>query len=109
MKLDRNKKIYIAGHNGMVGSATLRHLKNEGFYNIITAGSSRLDLTNQAAVNHFFRQERPEIVILAAAKVGGIQANIDNPATFLIDNLQIQNNVMQAALEANTEKFVFLG
>ncbi|MEL4383154.1 NAD-dependent epimerase/dehydratase family protein, partial [Shewanella algae] len=76
---------------------------------LIYASRNELDLTNQQAVKTFFEREQPEIVILAAAKVGGIQANIDNPATFLIDNLQIQNNVISASLQFNIKKFVFLG
>jgi GDP-L-fucose synthase len=93
----------------MVGSATLRLLQKNNFNNLVYKTSKELNLTNQAAVHAFFEQEKPEIVILAAAKVGGIQANIDNPATFLIDNLQIQNNICEAALKNNTEKLVFLG
>ena len=107
--MDKNKKIYIAGHSGMVGSATLRLLQQNGFTNLICKTSKELNLTNQAAVHAFFETEKPEVVILAAAKVGGIQANIDNPATFLIDNLQIQNNICEAALKNKTEKLVFLG
>jgi GDP-L-fucose synthase len=93
----------------MVGSATLRLLQQEGFTNLITATSKELNLTDQFAVDHFFAKEKPELVILSAAKVGGIQANIDNPATFLLDNLQIQNNVMTASLKHGVSKFVFLG
>jgi GDP-L-fucose synthase len=107
--MDKNKKIYIAGHNGMVGSATMRLLQQNGFTNLVYKSSKELNLTNQAAVHAFFETEKPEVVILAAAKVGGIQANIDNPATFLIDNLQIQNNICEAALKNNAEKLVFLG
>jgi len=93
----------------MVGSATLRLLQRQGFTNLLTVGSKELDLTNQSAVTLFFEHEKPEIVILCAAKVGGIQANIDNPATFLLDNLQIQNNVIAASLKNGAHKFVFLG
>lgn len=93
----------------MVGSATLRLLQQQGFSNLLTATSNELDLTDQLAVTRFFEREKPEIVILCAAKVGGIQANIDNPATFLLDNLQIQNNVMAASLKNSVNKFVFLG
>ncbi|NOT91740.1 GDP-L-fucose synthase family protein [Ferruginibacter sp.] len=107
--MNKEKKIYIAGHRGMVGSATLRLLETNGFHNIVFKTSKELDLTNQAAVFSFFEKEKPEIVILAAAKVGGIQANIDNPATFLLDNLKMQNNICEAALKNNTEKLVFLG
>lgn len=109
MNVNHHSKIYIAGHNGMVGAATVRYFRKKGFNNLVMAGSRELNLTNQSAVNQFFEKEKPDVVILAAAKVGGIQANIDNPATFLIDNLQIQNNVMQASLIHEVKKFVFLG
>ncbi len=107
--MDKNKKIYVAGHNGMVGSATMRLMQQQGFTNLVYRSSKELNLTNQAAVHAFFEAEKPEVIILAAAKVGGIQANIDNPATFLIDNLQIQNNICEAALKNNAEKLIFLG
>lgn len=107
--MNKNKKIYIAGHNGMVGSATMRLMEKEGYTNLVCRSSKELNLTSQAAVHAFFETEKPEVVILAAAKVGGIQANIDNPATFLIDNLQIQNNICEAALKNGVEKLVFLG
>jgi GDP-L-fucose synthase len=107
--MNKNKKIYIAGHNGMVGSATMRLMEKEGYTNLVYRSSKELNLTSQAAVHAFFETEKPEVVILAAAKVGGIQANIDNPATFLIDNLQIQNNICEAALKNGVEKLVFLG
>lgn len=93
----------------MVGSATVRLLQKEGYTNLVYRSSKEVNLTNQAAVHAFFESEKPAIVILAAAKVGGIQANIDNPATFLIDNLQIQNNICEAALKNGVEKLVFLG
>lgn len=109
MKLSKNSKIYVAGHHGMVGSATVRVFQENGFVNLLTATSQELDLTKQAAVQVFFEKTKPEIVILCAAKVGGIQANIDNPATFLLDNLEIQNNVMAASLKNGVEKFIFLG
>src|SRR5687768_3972824 len=96
-KLNRQARIFISGHNGMVGSATLRSFTEEGYSNLLTKNRKELDLLNQEAVNHFFQKERPEIVILSAARVGGIQANIDNPATFLYDNLVIQNNIVDAA------------
>lgn len=105
----KSKKIYIAGHNGMVGSATMRLLQKEGYTNLVYKSSKELNLTNQAAVHAFFEAEKPEIVILAAAKVGGIQANIENPATFLVDNLNIQNNICEASLKNGVEKLVFLG
>lgn len=93
----------------MVGAATLRLLQQQGFTDLVTAGSRDLDLTNQLAADEFFCKEKPEAVILCAAKVGGIQANIENPATFLLDNLQMQNNVMAASLKHGVKHFVFLG
>lgn len=105
----KSKKIYVAGHNGMVGSATMRLLQKEGYTNLVYKSSKELNLTNQAAVHAFFEAEKPEVVILAAAKVGGIQANIENPATFLVDNLNIQNNICEASLKNGVEKLVFLG
>jgi len=107
--MDKNKKIYLAGHRGMVGSATMKLLQENGFTNLVFKTSKELNLTDQPSVHAFFEKEKPQVVILAAAKVGGIQANIDNPATFLIDNLQIQNNICEAALKNGTEKLVFLG
>lgn len=109
MPLNRSSKIFLAGHNGMVGSATLRLFKQQGFTDLLTAGSKELDLTNQLSVDRFIERTKPETVILCAAKVGGIQANIDNPATFLLDNLQIQNNVMASSLKYGVKKLVFLG
>lgn len=109
MKLDRNIKIFIAGHNGMVGSAILRVLQNNGFTNVVTKDRKDLDLLKQNDVEHFFETEKPEIVILAAAKVGGIQANIKNPAIFLYDNLMIQNNVIEMSYRYGVKKLVFLG
>jgi GDP-L-fucose synthase len=93
----------------MVGSATLRRFQKEGFLNIITRTSNELNLVSQQDVYRFFRNEKPQIVILSAAKVGGIQANIKSPATFLFDNLMIQNNVIDAAYQSGVEKLVFLG
>ena len=100
--MEQTAKIYIAGHRGMVGSSLERKLRKEGFNNIITRTSTELDLRNQKAVNDFFEKEKPAYVILAAAKVGGIQANINNPAIFLFDNLLIQNNVIKSALDFNS-------
>ncbi len=107
--INHNSKIYIAGHNGMVGSAINRLLVKKGFTNIVTKTSKELDLRNQKAVNSFFLQEKPQIVIDAAAKVGGILANNNYPYQFLMDNLLIQNNLIQAAHENETDKFIFLG
>lgn len=107
--LDRNSSIYVAGHRGMVGSAIIRMLESTGFKNIITANSNELDLRESREVNVFFEKYKPELVILAAAKVGGISANINNPGTFLYDNLMIQNNVIHASLKYGSKNFVFLG
>jgi GDP-L-fucose synthase len=107
--MDRSLKIYVAGHKGMVGSAILRRLTADGYGNIVTRTHAELDLLNQAGVNAFFERERPDAVFLAAARVGGIMANMMNQAAFLYENLQIQNNVMWAAARNGTKKFVFLG
>lgn len=104
----RNDKIFIAGHNGMVGSAVLRKLQYEGFQNLQYIDRNILDLTNGNSVKEFFKDNRPEIVILAAAKVGGIQANIDNPVSFLLENLEIQNNVIKHSAENGVKRFIFL-
>ncbi len=109
MSVGKHSRIFIAGHKGMVGSATLRHMRARGYDNLLTATSKEVDLTDQVLVERFFAHERPEIVILCAAKVGGIQANIENPATFLLDNLRIQNNVMDASLRHGVKNLVFLG
>ena len=90
--MEKNSKIYVAGHRGMVGSAILRKLEHEGYTNIITRFSAELDLRDQTAVKHFFAIEQPEYVFLAAAKVGGILANNTYPAEFIHDNLAIQTN-----------------
>lgn len=102
-------KIYIAGHRGMVGSAILRRLTNLGYENIIFRTSSELDLRNQAAVEVFFNQEKPEYVFLAAAKVGGIMANNTYRADFLYENLMIQSNVIHQAYKNGVKKLMFLG
>jgi len=102
-------KIYIAGHRGMVGSAITRKLQKEGFTNFLTRTSSELDLKNQAAVQAFFEKERPDYVILAAAKVGGIMANNIYRGEFLYDNLMIQNNTIDAAYRSGVKKLMFLG
>ena len=107
--MDKNSKIYIAGHRGMVGSAIFRKLQKEGFNNIITRVSSELDLRNQAAVADFFDQEKPEYVFLAAAKVGGIVANNTFRGEFLYDNLMIQNNIINSSYLNNVKKLLFLG
>ncbi len=107
--IERNVKIFIAGHKGMVGSAIMRVLMKKGFSNLITRDKKELDLLKQVEVEQFFHQEKPDMVILAAAKVGGIQANIKNPAIFLYDNLMIQNNVIEMSYRYGIKKLVFLG
>jgi GDP-L-fucose synthase len=104
-----SSKIYIAGHNGMVGSAILRLFKGKGFSNLIVKNLSDLDLRNQSDVKKFFTIEKPEFVILAAAKVGGINANMKYPSEFLYDNLQIQNNIINQSFINGVKKLVFLG
>jgi GDP-L-fucose synthase len=107
--MDKQAKIYIAGHKGMVGSAIYRKLVKEGFTNFVTRSSSELDLRNQQQVSDFFAQEKPDYVFLAAAKVGGIIANNTYRADFLYDNLQIQNNVIHSAYVNEVKKLMFLG
>jgi len=102
-------KIYVAGHNGMVGSAIVRKLKSEGFNNIVFKSSKELDLRNQAAVETFFKTEKPDYVFLTAAKVGGIKANNTYKADFLYDNLMIQNNVIYSAYHNGVKKLLFTG
>ena len=107
--MNKDSKIYIAGHNGMVGSAIVRKLKTEGFENMVVRTSKELDLTNQQDVTMFFKSEKPDYVILAAAKVGGIFANNKYRADFLYENLMIESNVIHAAYKANVKKLLFLG
>ena len=107
--MNKGTKIYIAGHNGMVCSAIWRTLSAKGYTNLIGASSSVLDLRNQEAVKAYFDQEKPEVVIDAAARVGGILANNDYPYQFIMENMQIQNNLIDSALQAGIEKFLFLG
>jgi len=107
--MDKSDKIFVAGHRGMVGSALMRRLETEAFSNIVTRERAQLDLADQSAVAKFFEEERPDIVIVAAAKVGGIKANSDYPVEFLVENLQIQNNVTCAAHEHGMRKLLFLG
>ena len=109
MILDRTKKIYVAGHRGLVGSALVRKLKSEGFLNVVTRTHGELDLTRQSEVENFFAKEKPAYVILAAAKVGGIYANDTYPADFIMQNLQIECNVIDAAYKNGVEKLLFLG
>ena len=105
----KEAKIYIAGHRGMVGSAVWRALYNKGYTNLLGKTSTELDLRNQQAVADFYKKEQPEVVIDAAAKVGGILANNNFPYQFLMENLQIQNNLIDGAHKAGIEKFIFLG
>ena len=92
--INNNSKIFIAGHNGMLGSSIFRKLRNKGYNNIIVINKKNLDLRNQNSVEKFFKKKKPDVVIVAAAKVGGIKANIENPANFINDNLQIQTNLI---------------
>lgn len=107
--MNKNDKIYVAGHRGMVGSAIVRKLNKEGFSNIITRKSAELDLRNQQDVRDLFENEKPDYVFLAAAKVGGIMANNTYKAEFLIDNLLIESNIIDAAYKNNVTKLLFLG
>src|SRR5688572_2033689 len=107
--MNKDSKIYVAGHRGMVGSAIYRQLQREGYNNVVVASSSEVDLRNSVAVDEFFKDNQPEYVFLAAAKVGGILANNNYPADFLYDNLMIQNNVIEASFRYKVEKLLFLG
>ena len=107
--MDLNDKIYIAGHRGLVGSAIVRQLKQRGFSNLIMRTHKELDLTNQAQVQDFFQQEKPDYVILAAAKVGGIHANNTYPADFIYQNMMIEANVINSAYENKVKRLLFLG
>jgi len=107
--MEKSDKIFVAGHRGMVGSALVRRLEAEGFKNLLTRHRSQLDLVNESAVVKFFADERPAIVLVAAAKVGGIKANSDFPVEFLLENLRIQNNVIRSAYENGVRKLLFLG
>lgn len=107
--MNKNAKIYVAGHRGLVGSAILRKLESEGYTNLIYKSSSELDLRNPREVHNFFNKEEIEYVFLAAAKVGGIVANNEYPADFIRDNLMIQTNVIDASYRTNVKKLLFLG
>jgi GDP-L-fucose synthase len=107
--MNKSDKIFVAGHRGMVGSAIVRGLKAEGFKNLLTREHSQLDLAIESAVEKFFAEERPTIVIVAAAKVGGIKANNDFPVEFLLENLRIQNNLIRSAYESGVRRLLFLG
>ena len=107
--MNLNSKIYIAGHNGMVGSAIWRILSAKGYSNLVGASSKDLDLRNQQSVLNFLSKEKPDVIIDAAAKVGGILANNDFPYQFLMENMQIKNNLISTAFELGIDKFIFLG
>ncbi len=107
--MEKDSKIYVAGHLGLVGSAIMRTLKEQGFTNLVVRTHAEMDLEDQHAVHQFFEQEKPEHVFLAAAKVGGIYANNTYPADFIYDNLQIQNNVIHASYLSGVKKLCFLG
>jgi GDP-L-fucose synthase len=107
--MDKSDKIFVAGHRGMVGSAVIRRLEAEGFTNLPKRDPSQLDLMDDAAVVKFFAEEKPTVVICAAAKVGGIKANNDFPVQFLLDNLRIQNNIIRFAYQFGVRKLLFLG
>jgi GDP-L-fucose synthase len=107
--IDKQTKIYVAGHRGLVGSAIVRNLQGKGYTHIVTQTRLELDLMDSAAVKHFYETEKPEVVIDAAAKVGGIYANNTYPAEFIYSNLCIQNNLIHGAYQAGVKKFVFLG
>lgn len=109
MKLEKNSKIYVAGHKGLVGSAIINLLKKKKFNNIISANKSDLDLRNQNAVNLFLKNKNPKVIIIAAAKVGGIMANHQNQAEFIYDNLMIQTNLINSAKENKIKNLLFLG
>lgn len=107
--MEKNAKIYVAGHKGLVGSAIVRNLRNKGYTNVIGKSHSELDLTHQAAVDEFFHSEKPDYVFLAAAKVGGINANNSYPADFIMINELIQCNVIYSAYKSKVKKLMFLG
>lgn len=109
VRMNKTAKIYVAGHNGMVGSAIVRKLQHEGYTNLVLRSSKELDLRNQQSVNRFFETEQPEFVFLAAAKVGGIHANNTYKADFIYENLMIECNVIHAAYHFEVKKLVFLG
>jgi|ERR1051326_5217852 GDP-L-fucose synthase len=107
--LSKSDKIFVAGHSGMVGSALVRRLEGEGFTNVLKCDRSQLDLTDESAVAKLFADSSPDVVVVAAAKVGGIKANTEYPVEFLLENLRVQNNVIRSAFEAGVRKLLFLG
>ena len=109
MKLEKDETIFVAGHRGMVGSAIQQRLLKSGFTNVIGRSRSELDLLDRGAVREFFQKERPAVVVDAAAKVGGILANNEQPVEFLLQNLTMQNNLIEAAADFGAGKLLFLG
>ena len=109
MKLNKRSKIFLAGHNGMVGRAIFRHLKKKNYKNILTKNRSELDLLDQKKTSNYLKKTRPEFVIIAAARVGGILANLNHKANFIYENLTIQTNLIHAAYESGVKKLIFLG
>ena len=109
MKINRNSKIFLAGHNGMLGQSILRILKKKGYKKIITINKSNLDLRNQNQVEKFFKKSKPDVVLIAAAKVGGIKANMKFPVEFIKDNLQIQTNIISSSYEQKVRKLILFG
>ena len=107
--INKKEKIYVAGHRGLVGSSVCRILTNNNYKNILTATSKQLDLRNQEQVENFIRNKKPKAIIIAAAKVGGIYANIKFQGEFIYDNLMIQNNLIHAAKKYNVKNLIFLG
>src|ERR1041385_1583613 len=107
--MKKSDKIFVAGHQGMVGSALVRRLESSGFTSVLMQDRRRLDLADDSVVTKFFAREKPAIVILAAARVGGIKVNNDQPVEFLLENLRIQNNVISAAHDSGVGKLLFLG
>src|SRR6187431_2651241 len=108
-RLNRDARVYVAGHAGLVGSAIMRRLEAEGFTNVLTASRAQLDLRDQAEVSHWFKANRPEYVFLVAGTVGGIMANSTRPAEFIYDNLMIHGTVVHSAKEYDVTKLLYLG
>ena len=107
--INKNSKIFVAGHNGLVGSAIVKKLKQKGYKKILTIEKSKLDLTNQTKVFNFFKKNKPKFIFIAAAKVGGIYSNNKYKADFIYNNLSIQNNIIYSAFKCNIKDLIFLG
>ena len=107
--IDFNSKIFLTGHKGMLGYSILRKLKKKGYKKIITIEKKKLDLRSQVSVENFFKSKKPEVVIIAAAKVGGIKSNMDYPADFIYDNLQIQTNLISSSFKNKVKKLILFG